>query len=237
MVKHILGMAVYQCIITFGIIFAGEKFIPESVEAYRYAIKDGALVNPLSDEKMETIREYCSGKLPEGGNGNNIYPGRQFDWENKPLYYCFKEAEGASRHLSVVFTAFVYMQVFNMINSRKIHDEKNICEGIFRNSLFLFIWTLIAVMQFFISQYTGQVFSVHKDGLDGVQWGICLAFGAGTLIWDFILKFFPDKYCPELGKKKLQISDDPTNVLNLKRKRTDSMQLRNKGLARADSNR
>lgn len=186
---------------------------------------------------MTKINEECYNGLPDAGNGEYVFPGRLYDWENKPLYVCYAGELGSSRHFSVVFTAFVYMQVFNMISARKIHDELNICAGIHRNMLFLVIWVLIAVMQFFITQYTGQVFSVHKDGLDATQWGICMIFGAFSFVVNFIVKFIPDRFCPELGKKQQPINDDPRNVLSLKRKRTDSMQLRNKGLQRMGSDR
>lgn len=33
MVKHILGMSIYQAILLFFILFVGDKFIPESTEA------------------------------------------------------------------------------------------------------------------------------------------------------------------------------------------------------------
>ena len=38
------------------------------------------------------------------------------------------------------------MQIFNMINARKINDEKNICDGIFRNSMFVGVWIIIFVL-------------------------------------------------------------------------------------------
>lgn len=51
-----------------------------------------------------------------------------------------------SRHLSVVFNLFVFMQVFNMICSRKINDEVNIFKGITTNPSFIIVWTVIVVV-------------------------------------------------------------------------------------------
>lgn len=130
-----------------------------------------------------------------------IFPGRRYNWANEPIYKCFGEELGATRHMSIVFNAFVWMQIFNMINARKIHDELNICSGIHRNFLFIGIFLLIAVFQVIIVQFTGKVFKVSSEGLDGVQWGICLIFGIFVLPYDVILKFVPDRICPELGKK------------------------------------
>ncbi len=49
-----------------------------------------------------------------------------------------------SRHLTVVFNLFVYMQVANMFCARKINDEINIFEGIHRNGLYVVILIIIA---------------------------------------------------------------------------------------------
>ena len=44
-----------------------------------------------------------------------------------------------TQHLTMVFNTFVMMQIFNEINSRKVHGERNIFSGILRNHLFLAI--------------------------------------------------------------------------------------------------
>ncbi len=126
MVKHLLCMAIYQSIITFGLIFAGEYFIPESSEKY----------------------------MAKNSQGNFTYlthTGRLYDWDNiVPLWQAKLDADpliGASRHLSIVFNSFVLMQVFNMINARKIQDELNIFVGICENSMFVIIWFIIFLLQ------------------------------------------------------------------------------------------
>jgi len=51
-----------------------------------------------------------------------------------------------SRHLTVVFNLFVYMQVANMFCARKINDEFNIFEGIHKNGLYAVIVVIIAAL-------------------------------------------------------------------------------------------
>ena len=51
------------------------------------------------------------------------------------------------QHLTIVFNTFVMMQVFNEINSRKVHGERNVFSGIFRNQLFLGILIGTVVVQ------------------------------------------------------------------------------------------
>ena len=41
-----------------------------------------------------------------------------------------------SQHFTVIFNAFVWMQVFNEINARKIHGERNVFENFFSNHVF-----------------------------------------------------------------------------------------------------
>lgn len=41
-----------------------------------------------------------------------------------------------SEHYTIVFNVFVMMQLFNEVNARKIHGERNVFEGIYRNPIF-----------------------------------------------------------------------------------------------------
>jgi len=75
------------------------------------------------------------------------HTGRLKDWDNKtPLWHKYEYSVGPSRHLTVVFNVFVLMQIFNMINARKIRDEFNIVEGLTKSTMFLFIWAIIFVV-------------------------------------------------------------------------------------------
>lgn len=41
-----------------------------------------------------------------------------------------------SQHYTIVFNTFVMMQIFNEINARKIHGERNVFAGVFKNPIF-----------------------------------------------------------------------------------------------------
>ncbi|XP_075967843.1 plasma membrane calcium-transporting ATPase 1 isoform X4 [Anarhichas minor] len=82
MMKNILGQGVFQLIIIFTLLFAGEK-----------------------------IFDIDSGR-------------------NTPLH------APPSEHYTIVFNTFVLMQLFNEINARKIHGERNVFDGIFNNLIF-----------------------------------------------------------------------------------------------------
>ena len=114
------------------------------------------------------------------------------------MYKAF-EQETPSRHLSVVFNLFVFMQVFNMICSRKINDEFNIFKGVLGNPSFCVVWVVIAVVQVLVTQFFGRAVSVHVNGLTSVQWGWCLIIALCTFPINLGLKFCPDHICPTLG--------------------------------------
>lgn len=131
MVKHIMYMAIYQSLILFTIVFAGEHFIPEE---------------PGYEPNLNGM----------------IYPGRQFTFGGEPLWLPYSKTVGVSRHYTIVFSVFVFMQIANMICARKINDELNIFEGFFRNSMFYIIWFLIIIVQVVMSQFTQDIFKCAR---------------------------------------------------------------------------
>lgn len=172
MIKHILYMAIYQCVVLFVILFAGEYFIPEPNMDLRLIDK----TNPY------------------------IVPGRLYTMSGEDLYKPFEKKHGASRHLTFVFNTFVFMQIFNMIASRKIHDEINIFEGTFGNPLFVGLWIVIAAGQVAITQFGGVMFVVNEYGLAPIQWGYSLGISITCVFIDLLLKFIPDSVTPSLGQ-------------------------------------
>ena len=52
-----------------------------------------------------------------------------------------------TQHFTMIFNSFVLMTLFNEINSRKIHGERNIFKGFFSNPIFYSIWTVTLCLQ------------------------------------------------------------------------------------------
>lgn len=52
-----------------------------------------------------------------------------------------------SIHFTIIFNAFVLMTLFNEINARKIHNERNVFAGIQNNMIFLLIWLFCFIGQ------------------------------------------------------------------------------------------
>ena len=171
MVKHILGQAIWQCIVLFVFLFAGEFIIPETEKKYEYPKNPGF-----------------------------VFPGRASDWAGNDLYTKDMYNDlGPSRHLTFIFSSFVLMQIFNMICARKIHDEINIFQDVTKNPIFCVLWFVILGAQILITCFGNLVFQTSPDGLCGWQWLISFGLGFTSFIVNFGLKFVPDWCCPKLG--------------------------------------
>jgi magnesium-transporting ATPase (P-type) len=94
-----------------------------------------------------------------------------------------------SQHFTMIFNSFVLMTLFNEINSRKIHGERNVFKGFFGNPIFYGIWGTTLGLQFVIVQWGSYAFACHWLTLE--QWGWCLLFGIGTLIWGQLVTSIP----------------------------------------------
>uniref|UniRef100_UPI0037E724A6 plasma membrane calcium-transporting ATPase 2 isoform X6 n=1 Tax=Semicossyphus pulcher TaxID=241346 RepID=UPI0037E724A6 len=136
MTKNILGHGVYQLVIIFTLLFAGEQ-----------------------------IFDIDSGR-------------------NAPLH------SPPSEHYTIIFNTFVMMQLFNEINARKIHGERNVFDGIFRNPIFCSIVFGTFAMQIVIVQFGGKPFSCQP--LDLEKWMWCVFLGLGELVWGQVIASIPN---------------------------------------------
>uniref|UniRef100_A0A668A6K6 Calcium-transporting ATPase n=1 Tax=Myripristis murdjan TaxID=586833 RepID=A0A668A6K6_9TELE len=129
MMKNILGQGVYQLVIIFTLLFAGEKMF-------------------------------------------DIDSGR-----NAPLH------APPSEHYTIVFNTFVMMQLFNEINARKIHGERNVLRA------FLTTPSSVLLCLIVIVQFGGKPFSCVALTID--QWLWCTFLGFGSLLWGQVISSIP----------------------------------------------
>ena len=201
MVKHILGQGFWQCIILFVTVFGGPSFIPEGVEGINN--NDPALGLTRENLLTHSVDEF------RNWDGEYVMSGMVRDFDGSEIYEPFSTFT-PSRHLSVVFNLFVLLQIFNMLAARKINDEFNIFSGVFTNPMFMSVWIIIVVGQYFIVQFGSRAMKVHIAGITGTQWIICLVLGSTSLIVNAILKVVPESIFPTLG------DEDPNEVREAK---------------------
>ncbi|XP_061470224.1 plasma membrane calcium-transporting ATPase 3 isoform X17 [Rhineura floridana] len=94
-----------------------------------------------------------------------------------------------SEHYTIIFNTFVMMQLFNEINARKIHGERNVFDGIFGNPIFCTIVLGTFGIQIMIVQFGGKPFSCSP--LNSQQWLWCLFVGFGELVWGQVIATIP----------------------------------------------
>ncbi|CAI5745177.1 unnamed protein product [Peronospora destructor] len=99
-----------------------------------------------------------------------------------------------TQHMTIVFNTFVWAQLFNELNARKIHDEINIFTGITKNRVFLWVCLLQAVMQYAMVQHTGNWFKCKP--LDLNQWLACIGMGFVSLPLGLALRLISMKNAP-----------------------------------------
>jgi Ca2+ transporting ATPase len=86
-----------------------------------------------------------------------------------------------SVHYTIIFNTFVWMQLFNEVNCRKLHGEFNVFKGIVDNPLFYCILITTAGLQALIVQFGSIAFHVAEEGLSLKYWGLSLLLGFGSL--------------------------------------------------------
>jgi len=215
MLKHIGIQAIFQAFILIIFTFAGENFIPESIkdtdkeviERFNKPCIDDAKnnnecwnklwVSYTEGEPKNPYSDYADFKLNcpiVATKDGMIRSGRAFaswgmNYEYEPIGLIY----GPSRHMTVIFNLFVFLQIYNFVNSRKIEDEMNIFEDMSRSSWFMAIVLLIIFLQVIIVTFGHRAMSCSIGGLDMTQWIICLAVGSLGLVVSLLTKVLTPK--------------------------------------------
>nr|NP_001188515.1 plasma membrane calcium ATPase, isoform P [Drosophila melanogaster]ADV37599.1 plasma membrane calcium ATPase, isoform P [Drosophila melanogaster] len=167
MMKNILGQALYQLIIIFGLLFVGDVILDI-----------------------------------ESGRGQELNA-------------------GPTQHFTIIFNTFVMMTLFNEINARKIHGQRNVIEGLLTNPIFYTIWIFTMISQVLIIQYGKMAFSTKALTLD--QWLWCIFFGIGTLVWGQLITSVPTRKLPKILSWGRGHPEEYTDGMNLGEERFDSI--------------
>ena len=93
-------------------------------------------------------------------------------------------------HFTIFFDIFVFMQVFNSINARKLQkNQYNVLSGILGNWYYIFIQSFILVGQVIMVTFGGR--AVRTQRLSVMQHLQCLGIASLTLIVGLFVKFIP----------------------------------------------
>ncbi|KAJ3416229.1 Calcium-transporting ATPase 10, plasma membrane-type [Chytridiales sp. JEL 0842] len=112
----------------------------------------------------------------------------------------------SKRCTTMVFLTFVLLQLSNETTARQLNGELNPFATILRNRLYIIIMMVIAVIQVIGILFGSAFLSTSK--LDATEWGICVAFAVGNMVYTFIarviLKLVRENLLPpEVHQKKV----------------------------------
>ncbi|THV03183.1 Ca-transporting ATPase [Dendrothele bispora CBS 962.96] len=111
---------------------------------------------------------------------------------------------------TMVFNTFVFAQIFNSVNSRRLDRKLNIFEGITRNYYFMGITLIEIAVQILIVFVGGAAFQVTR--VDGEIWGISLGLGFVSIPLGALIRLLPNEPFEKVFKK-LGMLGKPEQVL------------------------
>ena len=105
-----------------------------------------------------------------------------------PHFLPYPEAEMRT----IIFNVFVWLQIFNQYNNRRLDNRLNIFVGIHKNYYFIAMNVIMVGCQVAIVYVGGRAFSIVR--LDGVQWAISVVVAVLCVPWGVCVRVFPDEW-------------------------------------------
>ncbi|KAI9244834.1 PMCA-type calcium-translocating P-type ATPase [Phascolomyces articulosus] len=108
----------------------------------------------------------------------------------KPIFHLGDSPHDEAVLRTIVFNIFVFLQVFNEINCRRIDGSINVFKDIFDNWIFVTIQIVVVVGQVLIVTFGGIAFKTTP--LTPMQWLVTVAIGALSIPVGTIIRLLPD---------------------------------------------
>jgi Ca2+ transporting ATPase len=182
--RHIIGIAVYETVVVFLCMFLwGEDAEMNLVQDREYRctlLADGDLVE-------------CSTVFWPEGLCKRFLLSRDVA--------VFSEA-----HFSFIFNVFIYLQIFNWLNSRRCYNEVNFFDRIQHNILFVVVWIVAFLLQVVIMLVPGLMSAFRIFYLPVALWGFAFAFSFFVLPLKFLFLLFklPDPFNGEIPFREVE---------------------------------
>lgn len=110
------------------------------------------------------------------------------------------------RALSVLFNLFIWCQIVNQINARRLKDEYDVFDGLLESRVFMSVLGVEALLQFFIMMTpVSALFKVTYLNLG--EWVLCLAIGASTYLVSMATRYVSRTYFAAAGAQKYAALD------------------------------
>ncbi|KAF9358659.1 hypothetical protein BGX26_001224 [Mortierella sp. AD094] len=96
---------------------------------------------------------------------------------------------------TMIFNIFVFLQVFNEFNCRRIDGTLNVFRNLKNNVIFIIVQVFVVAGQVVIVQFGGQAFKTIPLSLG--QWVVTVLIGSLSLPVGFFLRLLPRRIIPE----------------------------------------
>jgi Ca2+-transporting ATPase len=96
---------------------------------------------------------------------------------------------------TIVFNTFVFLQVFNELNCRRIDEHLNVFTNILHNYIFIIVQVVVIISQCFIVEFGGVAFSTTP--LTWYQWLATVIIGSLSLPIGIVIRLLPNVGVPE----------------------------------------
>jgi len=136
-----------------------------------------------------------------------VYPAWVDEPKSSPLYYqdrhadylkLVEEVHAKRTHLTYIFNTFVFLQIFNFFNCRKVGPRDfNVFEAPFHNIYFLVVVAGTTAAQVLMCECFGTLTGTVP--MSRSEWGACIAVGATPLLISAALKITPVHLVAGLG--------------------------------------
>jgi Ca2+-transporting ATPase len=105
---------------------------------------------------------------------------------------------------TLVFNTFVWMQIFNQWNNRRLDNNFNIFEGMLKNPYFIGISAIMCGGQVLIVMVGGEAFRIASEGQTPTMWGIAIVLGVLSIPVGVIIRLIPDEFLEALVPESLK---------------------------------
>ena len=126
--------------------------------------------------------------------------------------FSYTEPKEIEELQTAIFNTFVFMQIFNQYNNRRLDNKFNIFEGVQHNYFFIGIQFIIVGGQVLIIFVGGQAFSVVR--LSAQQWAYSVILGLGSLPAAVLIRLIPDDFIRRLIPAWFKRKRNPTVIVS-----------------------
>ncbi|KAI1268002.1 putative calcium P-type ATPase [Xylariaceae sp. FL1019] len=105
---------------------------------------------------------------------------------------------------TLVFNTFVWMQIFNQWNNRRLDNNFNIFEGLTKNWFFLGINLIVSGLQVLIIFVGGAAFYIFSGRQSGPQWAAAILLGLASVPIGILIRLIPDDFIRKCIPKRFK---------------------------------